>query len=115
MIASVPRFFYSKEKSPHPPPPPEAYILFLVDDMPDVVFVASPALIHRISLCLEFRVLLQELPRIILRLVSLLCFPGALLACVVFGVRLEWRNLVEILVSVVAHVLFISIFLLQLA
>ena len=79
--------------------------------MPDVPFVARPAQIHRISLCLELRVLLQELPRIILRLVSLLSLPRVLLACVVFRVRLERRHLVEVFVSVVAHVLFSVVYI----
>ena len=71
-------------------------------------FVASPAPIHRHALCLELRVLIEIFPRIILRLVSLLSLPGVLLASVVFRVRFERRNLVEVFVSVVTHVLLSS-------
>lgn len=70
-------------------------------------FVASPALIHRHALCLELRVLIEILPGIILRLISLLRLPGVLLACVVLRVRLERRNLVEVFVSFVTHVSFL--------
>ena len=80
-------------------------ILFVVP-MPHMPFVASPALIHRHALCFELRVLIKIFPRIILRLISHLSFPGVLLASVVFRVRLKRWNLVEVFVSFVAHVLF---------
>lgn len=70
-------------------------------------FLSSPAPIHRISLCFEIRVLLQELPSIIIRLVSLLCLPGMFLACVVFRVRLKRWHLVEVFMSVFTHVLYL--------
>ena len=55
---------------------PLPFILYVfVVIMPDVPFVASPALIHRHSLCLELRVLIEILPSIILRLVGLLSLP----------------------------------------
>ena len=69
-------------------------------------FIASPAPIHRHALCLELRVLIKILPRIILSLVGLLRLPGVLLSSVVLRVRLERRNLVEVFVSFVAHVLY---------
>ena len=72
-----------------------------------VPFAARSAPIHRISLCFELRVLLQELPSIVLRLVGLLRLPRVLLASVVFRVRLKRWNLVEVFVSFVAHVLFL--------
>ena len=75
--------------------------------MPHMPFVARPAPIHRHALCFELRVLIEILPGIILRLISLLRLPGAMLACVVFRVRLKRRNLVEVFVSFVAHVLFL--------
>ena len=78
--------------------------------MPHMPFVASPAPIHRHSLCLELRVLIEIFPRVILRLVSLLRLPGMLLASVVFRVRLKRRHLVEVFVSFVAHVLFLCCF-----
>ena len=70
-------------------------------------FIASPALINRHALCLELRVLIKIFPSIILRLVSLLRLPGVLLASIVLRVRLKRRNLVEVFVSFVAHVLFL--------
>lgn len=85
-------------------------ILFVVP-MPHMPFVARPALIHRHALCLEFRVLIEILPRIILRLVSLLRLPGMMLASVVLRVRLERRYLVEVFVSYAAHVLFCVVLL----
>ena len=68
-------------------------------------FIASPALIHCHALCLELRVLIEIFPSVILRLISHLRLPGMMLACVVLRVRLKWRNLVEVFVSFVAHVL----------
>ena len=68
-------------------------------------FIARPASIHRHALCFELRVLIKILPSIILRLISHLSFPRVLLACIVFGVRLKRRHLVEVFVSFVAHVL----------
>ena len=73
-------------------------------------FVASPAPIHRHALCLELRVLIKIFPSIILRLVGLLRLPRVMLSCVVLRVRLKRRHLVEIFVSVVAHVLFLCCF-----
>ena len=70
-------------------------------------FVASPALIHRHALCFELRVLIKIFPGIVLSLVSLLRFPRAMLASVVFWVRLKRWNLVEVFVSFVAHVWFL--------
>ena len=81
-------------------------ILFVVP-MPHMPFVARPALIHRHTLCFELRVLIKIFPRIILRLVSLLSLPRVLLASIVFRVRLERWNLIEVFVSFVAHVLFL--------
>ena len=78
--------------------------------MPHMPFVARPAPIYRHALCLELRVLIKILPRIILRLVSLLRLPGVLLACVVFRVRLTRRHLVEVFVFVIAHVLYLCCF-----
>ena len=75
--------------------------------MPHMPFVASPAPIYRHTLCLELRVLIEIFPRVILGLVSLLRLPGVLLASVVFRVRLKRRNLVEVFVSFVTHVLFL--------
>ena len=75
--------------------------------MPHMPFVASPALIHRHSLCFELRVLIKIFPSIVLRLVSLLRFPRVLLASIVLRVRLERWNLVEVFVSFIAHVLFL--------
>ena len=75
--------------------------------MSDVPFVASPAPIHRHTLCFELRVLIKIFPRIILRLVSLLSLPGVLLASIVLRVWLKRWNLVEVFVFVVAHVLFL--------
>ena len=68
-------------------------------------FVARLAPIHRHSLCLELRVLIKKFQRVILGLISLLRLPRALLACVVFRVRLKWRYFIEAFVSFVAHVL----------
>ena len=75
--------------------------------MPHMPFLTRPALIHRHTLCLELRVLIEILPRIILRLVSLLSLPRMLLASIVLRVRLERWHLVEVFVSVVAHVLIL--------
>ena len=69
-------------------------------------FVARPAPIHRHALCFELRVLIKIFPGIVLSLVGLLSLPGVLLASVVLGVRLKRRHLVEVFVSIVAHVLF---------
>ena len=69
-------------------------------------FIARPAPIYRHALRFELRVLIEILPSIILRLVSLLSLPGVLLACIVFRVRLKRWNLVEVFVFV-AHVLFL--------
>ena len=74
--------------------------------MPHMPFIASPTLINRHTLCFELRVLIEILPRVILRLVGLLRLPRTLLAGVVLRVRLKWRHLVEVFVSFVAHVLF---------
>ena len=76
-------------------------------------FIASPALINRHALCFELRVLIKIFPSIILRLVSLLRLPGVMLASVVLRVRLEWRHLVEVFVSFVAHVSFMCYFVLS--
>ena len=76
---------------------------FQMSHMP---FVASPAPIHRHSLGFEFRVLIEIFPRIILGLVSHLSLPRMLLSSIMFRVRLERRNLVEVFVSVIAHVSF---------
>ena len=73
-------------------------------------FVARPAPIHRHALCFEPRVLIKIFPGIILSLVGLLRLPGVLLASVVLRVRLKRRNLVEVFVSFVAHVLFLCCF-----
>ena len=81
-------------------------ILFVVP-MPYMPFVARPAPIHRHALCFELRVLIEILPRIILRLISLLRLPRMMLASIVFRVRLERWHLVEVFVSFVAHVLFL--------
>ena len=78
--------------------------------MSDVPFVARPTPIHRHTLCLELRVLIKILPRIILSLVSLLSLPRMLLASVVLRVRLKRWNLVEVFVSFVAHVLLLCYF-----
>ena len=75
--------------------------------MSHMPFVACPASVHCHSLCLELRVLIEIFPRIILRLISHLSFPGVLLASIVFRVRLKRWNLVEVFVSFVAHVLFL--------
>ena len=75
--------------------------------MPHMPFVARPTLIHRHALCLELRILIEIFPGIILSLISLLSLPGAMLACIVFRVRLERWNLVEVFVSFVTHVLFL--------
>ena len=69
-------------------------------------FAARPAPIHRHTLCFELRVLIEILPSVILRFVSLLSLPGVMLASVVFRVRLKRWHLVEVFVSFVAHVLF---------
>lgn len=61
-------------------------------------------------MCFEIRVLLQELPSIILSLVSLLSLPGVMLASIVFRVRLKRWNLVEVFMSVFTHVLFLCCF-----
>ena len=71
-------------------------------------FVARPAPIHRHTLCLELRVLIEIFPSIILRLVSLLRIPGVMLASIVLRVRLKRWNFVEVFVSVVTHVLLSS-------
>ena len=78
--------------------------------MPHMPFVARPALIHRHALCLEFRVLIKILPRIILRLVGLLRLPRVLLASIVLRVRLKRWNFVEVFMSFVIHVLFLCCF-----
>ena len=78
--------------------------------MPHMPFVARPAPIHRHTLSFELRILIKIFPGIILRLVSLLSFPGMLLACVVLRVRLKRRNLVEVFMSFIAHVLFLCCF-----
>ena len=75
--------------------------------MSHMPFIASPAPIHRHALCLELRVLIKKFPSIVLRLVSLLRLPRVLLASVMFRVRLKRRNLVEVFVSFVAHVLYL--------
>ena len=68
-------------------------------------FIARPTPVHRHAICFELRVLIEIFPRIILRLVSLLGLPGMLLASIVFRVRLERRNFVEVFVFVATHVL----------
>ena len=75
--------------------------------MSHMPFIASPALIHRHTLCFEPRVLIEIFPSIILSLVSLLRLPRVLLASIVFRVRLKRRNFIEVFVSFVAHVLFL--------
>ena len=75
--------------------------------MSHMPFIASPAPISRHPLCLELRVLIEILPRVILRFVSHLSLPGVMLASIVLRVRLKWRHLVEVFVSFVAHVLFL--------
>ena len=84
-------------------------ILFVVP-MSHMPFVARPAPIHRHALCFELRVLIEILPSIILRLVSLLSLPGMMLASIVLRVRLKRWNLVEVFVSFAAHVLFLCCF-----
>ena len=84
-------------------------ILFVVP-MPYMPFIASPALIHRHALCFELRVLIEILPGIILRIISLLSLPRTLLASVVLRVRLKRWNLIEVFVSVFTHVLFLCCF-----
>ena len=87
---------------------PLPFILYVfVVLMSHMPFVARPALINRHALCFELRVLIEIFPSIILRLVSLLRFPGMLLASIVFRVRLKWRHLVEVFMSFAAHVLFL--------
>ena len=81
-------------------------ILFVVP-MPHMPFLTRPAPIHRHALRFELLVLIEIFPRIILRLISHLSFPGVLLACVVLGVRLKRRYLVEIFMSFITHVLFL--------
>ena len=78
--------------------------------MPHMPFIARHAPIHRHTLRLELRDLIKILPRIILRLVSLLSLPRVLLASVVLRVWLKRWNLVEVFVSFVAHVLFLCYF-----
>ena len=73
-------------------------------------FVARPAPIHRHTLCLELRVLIEIFPSIILRLVSLLRIPGVMLASIVLRVRLKRWNFVEVFMSFVIHVLFLCCF-----
>ena len=80
-------------------------ILFVVP-MSHMPFVASPAPIHRHTLCFELRVLIKIFPRIILRLISLLSLPGVMLSSVVLRVWLKWWNFIEVFMSFVAHVLF---------
>ena len=78
--------------------------------MPHMPFLTRPALIHRHALCFELRVLIKIFPRIILGLISLLSLPRVMLASIVFRVRLERWNLIEVFVSFVAHVLFLCCF-----
>lgn len=72
-----------------------------------VPFVARPASVRYHALCPQLWILIEIFPSIIFRLVSLFRFPRVLLASVVFRVRLERRNLVEVFVSVVTHELFL--------
>ena len=59
--------------------------------------------------CLQSRILIQKLQRIILRIVSILIIPRMLLASVLFRTRFERWNLVEAFVSVFTHVLFFGL------
>lgn len=71
--------------------------------MPTVKHIAHMAFIDGHSLLNELRVCLKELPGFILRLVCDLRLPGMNLPCPMFGVWLERRYLVRIVLSSHRH------------
>lgn len=71
--------------------------------MPAVKHIADVAFIDGHSLLNELLVRLQELPSIILCLVCDLRFPGMNLLSPMLRIRLEWRNLVRIVMSSHRH------------
>ena len=53
--------------------------------------------------CLQLRILIQKLPSVILSLIGDLRLPGMNLSSPMFRIRLEWRNLVRIVMSSHRH------------
>lgn len=73
-----------------------SFLSFIVSQFSYVPFLASLALVCFISCGLQLRLLVQELPGIILGFVGNLGFPGMLLPCVMLRIGSKWRNLVEV-------------------
>lgn len=72
------------------------FLSFIISQFSYVPFLASLALVCFISCSLQFRLLIQELPGIILGFVGNLGFSGVLLPCVMLRIGSEGRNLVEV-------------------